>query len=171
MTKEQESIVIEELNQLIDKSRDLREEEFYTIFTIHEVQNIETVLNMLKEKDEKIEHQIEKRNNQKSELAILNEKQKKMNKLINNVKSYKGQIKKLEHTNKSYKGIINKKDKEIENKDKIIDLMAEQLAGLTIWNNEKEEPLILADKEEVIKYFEKKRQNVAERKSEEWKLK
>ena len=52
MTKEQESIVIEELNQLIDKSRDLREEEFYTIFTIHEVQNIETVLNMLKEKDE-----------------------------------------------------------------------------------------------------------------------
>ena len=41
-------------------------------------------------------------------------KNKKMNKLINNVKSYKGQIKKLEHTNKSYKGIINKKDKEIE---------------------------------------------------------
>ena len=67
--------------------------------------------------------------------------------------------------------MLKEKDKEIENKDKIIDLMAEQLAGLTIWNNEKEEPLILADKEEVIKYFEKKRQNVAERKSEEWKLK
>ena len=60
---------------------------------------------------------------------------------------------------------------EIIKKDKIIDLMTKQLAGLTIWNNEKEEPLILADKEEVIKYFEKKRQNVAERKSEEWKLK
>ena len=61
-----------------------------------------------------IEHQKEKRENQKAELTILNEKQKEMNKLINNVKSYKGQIKKLEHTNKSYKGIINKKDKEIE---------------------------------------------------------
>ena len=54
MTKEQESIVIEELNQLIEKARDLREEEFYTIFTIHEVQNIETVLNILKQKDEQI---------------------------------------------------------------------------------------------------------------------
>lgn len=37
-----------------------------------------------------------------------------------------------------------------------IDLMAEQLAGLTIWNTEKDEPLILTDKEEVINYFENK---------------
>lgn len=55
MTKEQEKIVIEELEQLIKNSKDLREEEFYTIFTIHEVQNIETVLSMLKEKDAEIE--------------------------------------------------------------------------------------------------------------------
>ena len=54
--------------------------------------------------------------------------------------------------------MLKEKDTEIEKKDRQIDLMAEQLAGLTIWNNEKEEPLILADKEEVIKYFEKKRQ-------------
>ena len=33
--------------------------------------------------------------------------------------------------------------------------MAEQLAGLTIWDNEKEEPLILTDKDEVKQYFEK----------------
>lgn len=80
---------------------------------------------------------------------------------------YKNRVKQFE----TVLSMLKEKDKEIENKDKIIDLMAEQLAGLTIWNNEKEEPLILADKEEVIKYFEKKRQNVAERKSEEWKLK
>ena len=34
--------------------------------------------------------------------------------------------------------------------------MSKQLAGLTIWNTEKDEPLILTDKEEVINYFENK---------------
>lgn len=37
--------------------------------------------------------------------------------------------------------------------------MAEQLAGLTIWDNEKEEPLILTDKKEVKQYFERKATN------------
>lgn len=41
-------------------------------------------------------------------------------------------------------------------KEQVIDLMSEQLAGLTIWNNEKEEPVILGDKEEVKKYYERK---------------
>lgn len=41
-------------------------------------------------------------------------------------------------------------------KEQVIDLMSEQLAGLTIWNNEKEEPVILGDKEEVKQYFERK---------------
>ena len=45
---------------------------------------------------------------------------------------------------------------ELDKKDKIINLIAEQLAGLTIWNNEKEEPLILMDKQEVIDYFTNK---------------
>ncbi len=44
----------------------------------------------------------------------------------------------------------------IKQKDKIIDLMSKQLAGLTIWNTEKDEPLILTDKEEVINYFANK---------------
>ena len=52
--------------------------------------------------------------------------------------------------------ILKEKEAEIEKKDKIIDLMAEQLAGLAIWDNEKEEPLILKDKEEVKQYFERK---------------
>ena len=51
---------------------------------------------------------------------------------------------------------LAEKNAEIEKKDKIIDLMSEQLAGLTIWNTEKDEPLILTDKEEVINYFENK---------------
>lgn len=41
-------------------------------------------------------------------------------------------------------------------KDKIINLMAEQLAGLTIFDIDKDEPLILYDKEDVKQYFENK---------------
>ena len=41
----------------------------------------------------------------------------------------------------------------LKEKDRQIDLIAEQLAGLTIWNNKKEEPLILGDKEEVKNYY------------------
>lgn len=44
----------------------------------------------------------------------------------------------------------------LKEKDKIIDLMAEQLAGLTIFDIDKDEPLILSDKEEVKQYFENK---------------
>ena len=45
---------------------------------------------------------------------------------------------------------------ELKKKDKIIDLMAEQLAGLAIFDIDKDEPLILGDKEEVKEYFTKK---------------
>ena len=41
-------------------------------------------------------------------------------------------------------------------KDKIIDEMAIQLAGLVIWNDTKQEPLILGNVEEVKEYFKKK---------------
>lgn len=109
MTKEQEAIEYLKESVLIYKN---------TIPKISKA--IEIVLSMLKEKDKEIEHQIEKRNNQKAELTILNQKQKEMNKLINTVKSYKGQIKRLEHTNRSYKGIISKQNKQI-------DLMAEEI--------------------------------------------
>lgn len=80
----------------------------------------------------------------------------------------KGKIEKdkLEHYRGSYKmgyfytvGIqeaIETVLSELEKKDKQIDLMAEQLAGLAIFDIEKDEPLILGDKEEVKQYFEKK---------------
>ena len=54
------------------------------------------------------------------------------------------------------KGEAVKLYKEIDKQNIIIDEMAKQLAGIAIWNNEKEEPLILIDKEEVKQYFEKK---------------
>lgn len=47
-------------------------------------------------------------------------------------------------------------------KNKIIDLMAEQLAGLAIFDNDIENALILGDKEEVKKYYERKAANEEE---------
>lgn len=49
-----------------------------------------------------------------------------------------------------------KQDLIIRKKDKMIDLMAKQLAGLTIFDIDKEKPLILGDKEEVKQYFKTK---------------
>ena len=50
-------------------------------------------------------------------------------------------------------------EQEKDKLNKIVDEMAEQLAGLAIWNIEKNEPLILGDKEEVKKYYERKAAN------------
>lgn len=69
--------------------------------------------------------------------------------VLNMLKDLQRKNKRLTQTNKSYKGIISKQNRQIN-------LMAMQLAGLTIWNDEKEEPIILGDKKEVIKYFERK---------------
>ena len=109
--------------------------------------DLETVLNMLKEKDAKIEHLEEKRNNQKAELAILNEKQKEMNKLTNTVSSYKGMFKKEQKDNKK--------------KDKIIyEMMGSFLDigfGFEYCNNDNR---CINDCEEcLMKYFERKATN------------
>ena len=98
-----------------------------------------------------VEHQKEKRENQKTELAILNEKQKEMNKLINTVKSYKGQFKRQEKE-------IKKLQKENEEKDKQIELMSERIEWLCKSNG------ILLDvehgenffQEDIKQYFERK---------------
>ena len=55
MLSEENEIAILELKQLVEKSRDLREEDFYTIFTIHEVQNIATVLNLITKQQKQLE--------------------------------------------------------------------------------------------------------------------
>lgn len=54
---------------------------------------ITTVLNLIEKQQIEIKHQKEKIENQKKELAILNEKQEEFNKLVNTVNSYKGQYK------------------------------------------------------------------------------
>ena len=48
----------------------------------------------------------------------------------------------------------------LEEKDKTIDLMSEQLAGLAIFNIDKDETLILSDKEEVKQYYENEAKEV-----------
>lgn len=65
--------------------------------------------------------------------------------------------------------VIDKRNEEIAEvaknnieKRKIIDLMAEQLAGLTIFDNDIENALILGDKEDVKKYYERKVANEEE---------
>ena len=52
------------------------------------------LIEIIEKQQKEIEHQKEKRENQKTELAILNAKQIEFNKLVNTVKSYKGQVKK-----------------------------------------------------------------------------
>lgn len=118
-------------------------------FDKEDADKMQTVLSMLKEKDAKIEHLEEKRENQKAELAILNEKQKEMNKLINTVSSYKGMFK--------------KEQKENEKKDKIIDLMAEYIArgdieeDICIEKLDECDSMALGECENCIKqYFERK---------------
>ena len=147
MTKEQEEQAIKIIYEIIYEKDGTRagyiDIDNFTDKTCEKfIIAIEMVLNMLKEKDKEIENQTEKRNNQKAELTILNEKQKEMNKLVNTVKSYKGMFKKLQ--------------KESKRKDNIIDLMTEQLAGLTIFDIEKDEADVLIDKKEVKQYFERK---------------
>mgnify|MGYP007092552433 CR=1 FL=1 len=59
-----------------------------------------------------------------------------------------------------YKEEFSRLNKQLQNKDKIIDLMSEQLAGLAIFNIDKDEPLILGDKDNVKQYFENKAKEV-----------
>lgn len=56
--------------------------------------------------------------------------------------------------------LIEKQQEQLQEKDKVINIMGEQLAGLTIFDNDIEIPLILGDKSEVIEYFTKKAREV-----------
>ena len=65
-------------------------------------------------------------------------------------------IKEQQEDIEKYKTLYERALSDVVKTDKQIDLMAEQLAGLTIWNSKKGEPLILTDKEDVKQYFEQK---------------
>lgn len=64
---------------------------------------IEHILSDYKRVLKENEHKTEKIENQKSELAILNDKQKDFNKLQNTLKSYKGQFRRQEKENEKLK--------------------------------------------------------------------
>lgn len=100
---------------------------------------LDTAINLITKLQKEIEHQKEKRENQKVELTILNEKQREMNKLINTVSSYKGMVKKLEKENKTLKRdfkIVNQECSRLERKEakkeKQTDLMAEYISKIDI---------------------------------------
>ena len=95
--------------------------------------------------------------------AVLNELEKKDNK----IKELEGRCRNLDKEAQSYleelmgdstlkNRTIKQLNSELEKKDKVIDLLAEQLDGLAIFDIAKEEPLILGDKEGVKQYFYKK---------------
>lgn len=106
------------------------------------VKQFNIVLSMLEEKDKTID-KLKKHNDDL------------LRKLRNRVK----EVKKLEKYS-LYKEEFSKLNKQLQNKDKQIDLMSEQLAGLTIFDIDKDEPLILGDKDDVKQYFENKAKEV-----------
>lgn len=178
MLSEEEKKAIEQLKKDMHLSQGA--EGFW--FEIYcDARDIDTVINLTTKLQKEVEHQKEKRENQKTELAILNEKQKEMNRLINTVSSYKGMLKKEQKDNKE-------KDKEIENlkigideaweewnileqssceeeqrlkakieeKNRIIDLMAEEIAFYQDINSYED---IKTYKKQIKQYFERRVKN------------
>lgn len=98
----------------------------------------------------------------KTVLSMLEEKYKEIDKLKKHnddlLKKLRNRVKEVKKLQKYslYKKEFSRLNKQLQNKDKIIDLMSEQLAGLAIFNIDKDETLLLNDKEEVKQYFENK---------------
>ena len=140
MTKEQE--------EAIEMLEDIKNNSWTTKYIMSsDSAKAEIVLNMLKEKDKEIES-LEK---------TLDEKYI----FVTGARTLYAGLMSLDKENivkddLKLRNEIYQHIEDEEKKEKIIDLMAEQLASLTIWNKEKEEPLILKDKEEVKQYFESK---------------
>lgn len=109
-------------------------------------------------------------NETEKELDKLKEQLKEKDKIIDKLKKHnydllrklKNRVKEVKKLEKYslYKKEFSRLNKQLQNKDKIIDLMSEQLAGLSIFNIDKDEPLILGDKENVKQYFENKAKEV-----------
>ena len=91
--------------------------------------------------------------------AVMQQQIDKLKKHNNNLlKKLRNRVKEVKKLQKYslYKEEFSRLIKQLQNKDKIIDLMSEQLAGLAIFNIDKDETLLLNDKEEVKQYFENK---------------
>lgn len=110
---DEEKKAIEDLKEVVELYNDK-----CLITTEDDFKSIEILLNLIEKQSKEIEHQIEKRANQRNELAILNAKQIEFNKLVNTVNSYKGQFKRQEKE-------IEELKNEIMEKELIIDGMKE----------------------------------------------
>ena len=75
------------------------------------------------------EHKTEKIENQKAELAILNEKQKDFNKLQNTISSYKGQFRRQEKENEKINSLIKKLEEDSKEQQWIQTVDDEYLAS------------------------------------------
>jgi hypothetical protein len=125
-------IAMLELEQLVEKSRELREEDFYTIFTIHEVQNIATVLNIIpklqkenEEKDKQIKDLQSRKDNQEKRFKKYKENIDKQHKEI-----YENLVSEKEKYMYLYQKALDntvKSDKENIDLKKQIDLMVERI--------------------------------------------
>ncbi len=78
---------------------------------------IKVLLDLIEKQSKEIEHQKEKRENQKQELAILNAKQIEFNKLVNTVNSYKGQFKRQQKEIEELKAINKMQEYRINEMD------------------------------------------------------
>lgn len=83
----------------------------------------------------------------------------KANKQISKLQKEKKRLESAKDMYDKHKHIYQKQwldEREINSeKDKIINLMKEYFVGLTVWDKEKDEPLILGDKKEVEEFFKK----------------
>lgn len=98
--------------------------------------------------------------------AVMQQQIDKLKKHNNNLlKKLRNRVKEVKKLQKYslYKEEFSRLNKQLQNKDKIIDLMSEQLAGLAIFNIDKDETLILSDKEEVKQYYENKAKELINR--------
>lgn len=91
----------------IKKDKEYKEENgwhgYYNKEIVELARILEHILSDYKRVLKENEHKTEKIENQKSELAILNDKQKDFNKLQNTLKSYKGQFRRQEKENEKLK--------------------------------------------------------------------
>ena len=110
---EEDIIILEELRiakENCSKNAKIKDNPFVAIW---EKQNraIEHILSNYKRVLKENEHKTKKIENQKAELAILNEKQKDFNKLQNTLSSYEGQFRRQEKENEKLRKRLNEENK------------------------------------------------------------
>ena len=92
-----------------------------------DLENLEHILLDYKRVLKENENKTEKIENQKNELAILNDKQKDFNKLQNTLNSYKGQFRRQEKENKELKEKLDNDTHKLQND---LDISNAKIVGL-----------------------------------------